>query len=152
MHIQDLSQWRAEFPALSRLAAALAHARSGALGTLAPGKHPVPGQDEKSLFVIIEEHGKGRTRDEARLEAHRRMVDLQVVLSGEEGFGWSPLSLLTQPEPFQTDRDVGFWKDRPLVWFNLKAGMAVLFRPEDAHAPLVGEGSFRKAVYKILPD
>ena len=46
--------------------------------SLEPGKHPVQGEQ---IFAIVEACS-GRSRAEARLECHRRYIDIQLVLAG----------------------------------------------------------------------
>jgi beta-galactosidase beta subunit len=44
---------------------------------------------------------------------------------------------------------VGFFYDRPTTWLTLSAGQFAVFFPEDAHAPLAGQGGVHKAVVKV---
>jgi len=53
------------------------------LMALAPGKHDVQGEQ---IFAIVEAC-EGRTRAEAKLECHRRYIDIQLVLAGVDEMG-----------------------------------------------------------------
>ena len=64
------------------------------LNKLEEGKHFIK---EKDLFVNIQV-AKGKTKEEAKLETHRRMIDIQIPLSGEETFGFTPLCDLPELE------------------------------------------------------
>ena len=55
--------------------------------TLAPGIHPIVGDD---LFAIVESLA-GRSRADAQLESHRRYIDIQLVLEGTDEMGWKAL-------------------------------------------------------------
>src|SRR5262249_38529730 len=69
--------------------------------------------DGERLYVSIE-HATGRGRDGARLEAHRKYIDIQVTIDGAEEIGWMPLADCRNPSgAFMTDNDVGFFNDRP---------------------------------------
>ena len=57
------------------------------LYALAPGRYNIVGDD----LIAIVEHVSGRTRQMARLEAHRRYIDIQLGLEGDETMGWKPL-------------------------------------------------------------
>lgn len=53
------------------------------LNELSEGKHLINGND---LFVNIQ-MAKGKTKDEALLETHKLMIDIQVPLSGKRLLG-----------------------------------------------------------------
>ncbi len=119
------------------------------LYTLAPGIHPVRGD---SVFAIVEAV-EGRTREAARLECHRRYVDIQLVLEGVDEMGWRPLSQCSQPlGDYDEGRDIRFFADAPAAWVETQAGAFCAFFPEDAHAPLVSPGPLRKVVVKVAVD
>src|SRR4030067_694981 len=67
---------------------AFEYIRNTDLLVLAPGRYPIAGDD---LFVIVE-HVPGRTRAEAKLECHRRYIDIQLVLEGVDEMGWKALA------------------------------------------------------------
>lgn len=120
--------------------------RSTDLLALAPGKHAVEGED---LFAIVE-HCAGRTRAQARLESHRRYIDIQLVLEGVDEMGWRPLAQCARPlGEFDSARDIRFYDDAPSSWVVTPAGSFCMFFPDDAHAPLVSDGMVRKVVMKI---
>lgn len=120
--------------------------RSTDLGALAPGQHAI---DDVRLFAIVEE-GTGRTRAEAKLECHRRYIDIQLVLAGLDEMGWKPLAECMDPATeYDAARDIRFFNDAPASWIATPAGSFCLFFPDDAHAPLVSDGRIRKVVVKI---
>ena len=61
--------------------------RNTDLLALAPGRYPIIGDE---LFVIVESV-PGRTRTDAKLEVHRRYIDIQLVLGTDE-MGWKALA------------------------------------------------------------
>ena len=74
-------------------ARAFAFLRSADLQALAPGRHEVQGE---RLFAIVEACA-GRTRAEAKLECHRRYIDIQLVLQGIDEMGWKPVAACLDP-------------------------------------------------------
>lgn len=120
--------------------------RNTDLMALAPGKHDVQGEQ---LFAIVEACA-GRTRAEAKLECHRRYIDIQLVLEGVDEMGWKPLAECLDPATdYDAARDIRFFNDTPTSGIATPPGAFCLFFPEDAHAPLVSDGTIRKVVVKI---
>ena len=116
------------------------------LDALASGRNDVDGDD---LFVIIERRD-GRGRESARLEAHRRYIDIQYTVRGEEEIGWTPLASCALPDgEFDAGKDIGFYRDQPSAWLRVPGGSFAIFFPDDAHAPLAGRGPLMKAIVKI---
>ena len=123
--------------------------RNTDLTSLAPGIHSII---DKQLFVIVEE-ANGRTRDEAKLECHRRYIDIQLVLEGVDEMGWKPLADCRQPvDEYNEECDIRFFKDAADSWISTPSNTFCIFFPEDAHAPLVSSGKIRKVIFKIAVD
>ena len=114
------------------------------LGSLAPGRHEI---DDDRLFVLIDRQD-GRGRDGARLEAHRRYIDIQLTLEGLEEIGWLPLAACEARGDFDETKDIVFFDAAPRVWLPVPPGSFAIFFPEDAHAPLAGRGRLLKAIVK----
>ncbi len=120
--------------------------RGNDLDALEPGMHTIQGEQ---LFAIVEAC-RGRTRAEAKLECHRRYIDIQLVLEGIDEMGWKPLRECVEPATdYDAVRDIRFFGDSPSSWIATPPGSFCLFFPDDAHAPLVSEGTIRKVVLKI---
>lgn len=119
------------------------------LASLDVGRHEIDGQ---RLFALVgRDPGKGRLA--ARLESHRRYIDIQVTLAGQEEIGHRPLSDCRSPDvPFLPDNDVAFYAERPDSWLALPPGRFAIFFPDDAHAPLAGSGELHKVVVKVAVD
>lgn len=129
-----------------RFAEAFAFLRTTDLAALAPGRHAIDGD---ALFALVED-GPGRTRAEAKLECHRRYLDIQLVLKGIDEMGWKPLSECVAPlTDYDAKRDIRFYDDAPASWIATPAGAFCLFFPDDAHAPLVSAERIRKVVVKV---
>ena len=123
--------------------------RSPALRTLEPGIHVII---DKQLFAIVE-HVSARVREAAKLECHRRNIDIQLVLQGRDEMGWKSLSDCHAPiAEFNAEKDIGFFSDPIDTWVATHANEFCIFFPQDAHAPLVGTGKIHKIVLKIAVD
>ena len=116
---------------------------------LAPGRYPIV---DKQLFIIVEDVA-GRAREAAKLECHRRYIDIQLVLEGVDEMGWKALADCTRPvSDYSAEKDIRFFHDAPATWIATPPGMFCIFFPEDAHAPLVSNGNIRKAIFKIAVE
>lgn len=119
------------------------------LNALTPGVHQII---DKQLFVIVEE-ANGRTRAEAKLEAHRKYIDIQLVLEGVDEMGWKALADCHEPlDEHNAERDIRFFADEAATWISTPADHFCIFFPEDAHAPLVSNGPIRKVIFKVAVD
>jgi biofilm protein TabA len=129
-----------------RFAEAFSYLEATDLGALPTGRTDIEGDD---LFVIIDRKD-GRGREGARLEAHRRYIDIQCTISGEEEIGWTPLATCVEPDgPFDETKDIVFFRHAPSAWLRVPPGSFAIFFPEDAHAPLAGSGAVVKAIVKV---
>jgi YhcH/YjgK/YiaL family protein len=132
-----------------RFARAFAFLVSTDLESLPTGRNEIDGSTDDDMFVIIDRKD-GRGHERARLEAHRRYIDIQLTLRGDEEIGWTPLAACTLPAgPFDEAKDIVFFEDAPLSWIAVPRGSIAIFFPEDAHAPLGGRGELTKAIVKI---
>lgn len=118
----------------------------GDLASLATGKIELQGE---RLFALIN-RDPGRGHEGARLEAHRKYIDIQFLVDGSEEIGWRPTAECRQlTEPYVEPRDIMFFGDAPHTWIQLPVGKYMIFYPEDAHAPLAARGDNVKAVIKV---
>jgi YhcH/YjgK/YiaL family protein len=110
------------------------------------GKYELAGD---RLFALMN-RDPGRGHAGARLEAHRKYIDIQLLVDGREEIGWRPTSECSElTDPYSDERDIMFFADRPHAWIALPAGKFMIFYPEDAHAPLAATGDNIKAVIKV---
>jgi biofilm protein TabA len=120
---------------------------------LGPGRHEVMGD---SLVMIIDAVEANRP-DAGRLEAHRKYIDVQYIIPGTDAvsqqFGWRPTAACDKAAaPFNKEKDIVFFADVPQLQFTLPPGYFVVFFPGDAHAPMTGSKTIRKAVIKVAVD
>ena len=98
--------------------------------------------DGDNAYLKIED-AKGRKTEEAVYERHDKYIDIQMPLSMPESYGWK------EQAPYDVAGDFTFYRDPVEMVFTLSPGEFVIFFPEDAHAPCIGEGVIRKMVAKV---
>lgn len=105
--------------------------------------------DSAELYASVQ-RTNGRQRSEAELEAHRRYVDIQFLIDGEEEIGWRPRGECREvSHAYDEEQDITFWSDAPSFYVSLRPGMFAVFFPGDAHAPLISRGNIHKCVVKV---
>ena len=115
------------------------------LNKLEPGKYEIKG---KELFVNIT-NAKGRTPDEAVLETHIKMIDIQIPLDGMETYGYTPLCRLPET-PYNAEKDITKYEGMAESFIDCMSGMFAIFFPQDGHAPCISMApEIKKAIFKI---
>lgn len=86
-----------------------------------------------------------------RLEVHDSHIDIHIVIEGSETIGFKSRGACdgTGVE-YDAERDIAFFADAPETFVNYAGDNFVICFPTDAHAPLIGNGRIRKAVFKVL--
>ena len=84
------------------------------------------------------------------LEVHRDYIDVQILLQGKETIGWKALEdSKEEVKPYEKEGDCALYSDTPTTWIHLVPGQLAIFFPEDAHAPVIGEGKIRNMIAKV---
>ncbi|MEN8127667.1 MAG: YhcH/YjgK/YiaL family protein [Planctomycetota bacterium] len=132
-----------------RIATALALLNEDSVRSAAAGKHEVQGDD---IFYVVNEYETGAIED-GQLEVHRKYMDIQYIVSGEECIGYAPLEGLTEESPYESENDAAFYKaNNAMSRLHLKQGMFAIFWPNEPHMPgRIAEkrGKVKKIVVKI---
>jgi biofilm protein TabA len=127
--------------------AAFEYLNSTDLTGLEVGKYVTP---EGLKAGVTENEGKTAEVAAEKFECHNKHIDIQVVISGYESFGWKPREGCTQPKgEYNDEKDVLFYADAPEMHFSLLDSQFVIFYPEDVHAPMIGTGPIKKMVVKV---
>ena len=115
------------------------------LNSMEPGKYPIKGAD---LFVNIA-NAKGRTPDEAVLETHVKMIDIQIPLDVPETYGYTPLCRLPDT-PYNAEKDITKYEGLAESFVDCQPGMFAIFFPQDGHAPCISLApEIKKAIFKV---
>jgi biofilm protein TabA len=86
-----------------------------------------------------------------RFEYHRRYIDIQYIVEGEEVIGWAPATRLKITDPYDREKDITFGTAPAgeVTQVRLHSGQLAVLYPEDAHAPrIAAEGA--APVFKIV--
>ncbi|MDG4476006.1 YhcH/YjgK/YiaL family protein [Thiovibrio frasassiensis] len=114
-------------------------------------KYPLQGDD---LFAIVMRY-ETCSPETAEIEAHRKYLDIQMVITGDEGIGWSPADALEIAVPYDASLDAELYKHprQGLLRVDLFPGDFMALFPHDAHMPslMTGEAPVftKKVVVKI---
>ena len=116
------------------------------LNTLEAGKYSIK---DKDLFVNITT-AKGKAPDEAVLETHVKMIDIQIPIDGPETYGYTPLCRLSEEE-YNAEKDITKYGDLMAESFiDCQPGMFAIFFPQDGHAPCISMmPEIKKAIFKV---
>ena len=116
------------------------------LKTIEEGKHFIK---DKDLFVNIQV-AKGKTQEAAVLETHIEMIDIQIPITCEETFGYTPLCDLPDFE-YNAEKDITKYGDtKAQTYVTVKPGQFVIFFPQDGHAPcIINQPEIKKAIFKV---
>ena len=118
------------------------------LKTMEVGKYNLVGDQ---VFAMISEYTT-KTLEDAKWEAHRKYIDLQYLIEGEEKMGVLPLSAAVSAEKYDAEKDLIFYGDHDGEYFTANPTMFFLFFPDDVHRPgiqLEREAPVKKLVIKI---
>ncbi len=130
-----------------RFARAFDFLTSTDLAALPDGRTDIEGDQ---IYVTVT-RGPLRSLNEVKLEAHERYIDIQVVVSGIETFGWAEIGDTLSPRgEMDYERDILYYDDSPTTHYTVRAGQMSIFFPHDVHAPMIGSGEVVKCVVKVL--
>ena len=141
--IENLKMYESVNPLFAKVVEFLAQ---NDLDKLEVGKHEIVGKD---LFVNIQ-MAKGKTPDEAVIETHNKMIDIQIPITAAETFGYTPRENLPAAT-YNAEKDITKIPDLAAEsYITCQPGMMAIFFPEDGHAPCIaGVPELKKAIFKV---
>ncbi len=103
---------------------------------------------------VSEQAYETKMRADAFFESHRKFIDVQVVLDGEELMEVADIGRMTQRQPYNADRDLIVYEDSSeSSLLRVYPGQIAIFFPTDVHMPTLrirADGvAVRKCVVKI---
>ncbi|HKI90459.1 MAG TPA: YhcH/YjgK/YiaL family protein [Draconibacterium sp.] len=110
--------------------------------------------DGDSLYVSVDEYVTKDKKD-TRFESHRKYIDIQYIIEGEEMMGLAPLDEVKADvvEPYNTEKDIAFYQYDGGKYIIATPMNFVIFFPTDAHRPSmkVNENEkIKKIVVKMM--
>lgn len=117
---------------------------------LATGKYPIDGEN---VLAIVNEYTT-KPAAECDPESHREYADIQIMVSGTERFGYTPLGEQHAYQPYSPAKDVALYSiaEDDLSYITLRPGQFIIFFPSDIHQPEVFDRQpdlVRKVVLKV---
>lgn len=110
--------------------------------------------DLGSGVYAVEQVYETKARADGFFESHRKYIDVQTVMEGEELIEVADLTKMKVREPFNPDRDLVLFEDNPdASLLRIFAGQVAVFYPVDVHMPTLrlrsGPTLVRKSVVKV---
>lgn len=108
------------------------------------GRHKISQQ----LDCILDEY-QTRSSEGELYEGHKKFIDLQLILEGDEYMGYAPLTNQVPCQKYDAEKDFALYQIAGQM-LHVKAGMFVIFFPSDLHMPSIGTPArkIRKIVMK----
>ena len=102
--------------------------------------------------AIVSEY-ETKVKNEVGYEAHRKNIDIQYLLKGEERVACLPLDRLKETVPYSEEKDAAFFTSslQPIE-MTLGGGYFAIFFPQDGHMPQLSIGGpeiVKKVVVKV---
>ncbi|MBI9069508.1 MAG: YhcH/YjgK/YiaL family protein [Salinivirgaceae bacterium] len=87
------------------------------------------------IFAIVSEYNSKNEAD-CKLEAHRKYIDIQYLVAGEELIGYASLNKQKNITEYNDDKDVIFFEGE-VSYSKISQGMFAIYFPTDIHQPCV---------------
>jgi biofilm protein TabA len=147
MVVSDLDHSDHQTAGAPGLQKAFAFLRSHGIHQLPDGRVEIDGD---RVFALVQRYETMMT-DAPKFEFHRKYIDVQFIVSGEEVIGWAPVERMTVTEAYDAKKDICFGTVAKGAWTPayLQAGQLAVLWPEDGHAPKLAS-SASSPVMKIV--
>lgn len=106
------------------------------------------------IYVLVQQY-ETKPLSCGKMEAHRRYIDIQTIISGTEIIGVSALAGLQEITPFDDEKDFELFEHSPAASSLIKLcpGDFMLLNPGEGHMPGIAiddkPSEIKKAVVKI---
>lgn len=109
--------------------------------------------DGDGFFVTLQRY-ETKPVDKGRWETHRRYIDIQYVLSGEEMVGYTNIGNLNEIYESDSEKDFYFYKySKNEDWLTVRNGEFLIFFETDGHKPSLHvnnkSSNIEKVVFKV---
>ncbi len=109
------------------------------------GKYAV----DPDFFYLVQEY---ETKDDVKWESHKKYIDIQVMVSGEEIIEVSLIDYMSSGD-YDEEKDFVPHSGGALVSIVMRSGDAAIFFPEDVHKPALKSAEkekVKKIVFKVV--
>jgi YhcH/YjgK/YiaL family protein len=117
------------------------------LKTLAKGRYQIDGDN---VYAMVTED-PSKDFDKTTWESHRKYIDIQSVITGEEKIGVYPVTKATITKEYDTTKDLANYSADGKL-YSATPGTFFIFFPSDAHRPNITPGGnlvVKKIVIKV---
>jgi biofilm protein TabA len=110
--------------------------------------------DGENVFAFLQSYQTTTPGETIVCEAHRKYIDVQYVVAGEEFIAWAPIEDLAVTKAYDEAGDawLGTVPASGCTFVRLEAGQLALLYPTDGHAPRLATGApapVKKIVVKV---
>jgi len=120
------------------------------LKNLKDGKYDIDGN---KIYASIQTY---ETKEDAKYEAHRKYIDIQYIIQGEEKIGVTNLANCVTSIEYDSERDLEFFDiTTEEEYSSLSEGEFLVLYPHDAHKPSISKynkTTVKKVVVKVALD
>ncbi len=144
-HLAQADKYKALHPGISK---ALDYLKNTDFMQMAVGRYELEGD---KLTAIVNEYATVDAAAE-QMEAHRKYIDVQYIVSGAEQMGIACFQNQTISKEYDVEKDYLLVADAPDYFIRVSPGMFTIFFPTDLHMPnLIDRESttVRKVVMKV---
>ena len=144
-HLAQADMYKALHPGIAK---ALDYLRNTDFRQMALGRYEIDGD---KLIAIVNEYATVDAATE-QMEAHRKYIDVQYIVSGAEQMGIACFQNQTISKEYDAEKDYLLVADAPDYFIRVSPGMFTIFFPTDLHMPnLIDKESttVRKVVMKV---
>lgn len=120
--------------------------------TMENGKYEIK---EDKAWAIVQDYNS-KPESEGKFEAHRKFVDIQFIIEGEEQIGVGNIDDFEEATEYDEEKDIIFLtpkEDTKVEFKKVIAGEYMILMPKDAHMPSIAVDSpsfVKKVVLKII--
>jgi YhcH/YjgK/YiaL family protein len=147
MIIDKIENAKLYFGINERITKALKFLLTEDLLNIKEGKHEIAGDD---IYVLINVYDTKNPSD-SNLEAHRKFIDIQYVVSGSELIGLATLKEQKPSKEYDEKKDYLLFKE-DCSFMKLEQGMFAILFPDDLHMPgikISKPAKVKKVVIKV---
>ena len=103
--------------------------------------------DKENIYANVQSYD---TKDDAPFESHRKYIDIQYMIKGDEKCGITNYKNCKTTEAYDSEKDIEFLScTNGAEYLRLEEGEFLVFLPQDAHQPALDNGE-KKFVKKVI--
>lgn len=111
----------------------------------------IKGRMEGDGFYVMLQEYETKPDEEGRWETHKKYIDIQYVLSGQEKTGYTNIGNLGEILESNQENDFYFYGEEACAdWVTVHGGDFVIFFPTDGHKPSLNVNNMVSKVKKVV--